>query len=264
MRDAIIRDAAEFGVHVKAGGWRLGLLVARNVEKGSGDGINDRYREGVSRETPSKVSAREFAEQAGTTAARVLRHLEAWDRAAADGIVPPADTLTPGQDVGLDADKLGEWSTYYRSVGSLDRRSPAHRKAIEAAAAEEGTTPEQVQRASASKAAIAAAIKTDPNIREAALRALDTYRPTRSTDDTTPTSKRRDQLGLITEFRKLHIAIDRIARLVVEDGVVVSDGERGALIEEVDWLANALGLIKSGLSAESLDKALAAILDDRS
>ncbi|MEX2448574.1 MAG: hypothetical protein WD404_07505, partial [Solirubrobacterales bacterium] len=72
--------AAVFGAHVKAGGWRLGLLVARNVEKGSGDGINDRYREGVSRETPSKVSAREFAEQAGTTAARVLRHLEAWDR----------------------------------------------------------------------------------------------------------------------------------------------------------------------------------------
>jgi len=42
-----------------------------------------------------KVSAREFAELAGTTAPRVLRYLGAWDAAARDGLVPPAADLTP-------------------------------------------------------------------------------------------------------------------------------------------------------------------------
>jgi hypothetical protein len=29
-------DAREFGIHVRQGGWRLGLLVARNVEPRKG------------------------------------------------------------------------------------------------------------------------------------------------------------------------------------------------------------------------------------
>lgn len=78
------KDAREFGQHVKLGGWRLGLLVARNVEKGSGDGVNAAYREGVTTVTPSKVSARRFAETAGVSAPKVLRYLDAWNRAAAD------------------------------------------------------------------------------------------------------------------------------------------------------------------------------------
>ena len=72
-------DAQEYGLHVKQGGWRLGLLVARSVEKGTA------AHRPVSRETGEKVSAREFAEQSGASPARVLRHLDAWERASVDG-----------------------------------------------------------------------------------------------------------------------------------------------------------------------------------
>lgn len=168
MSDLVQRDAEEFGVHVKAGGWRLGLLVARNVEKGVGTG-RPKKGETVSRE---KVSAAEFAQQSTTSTARVLRYLSAWEHAAADGLVPPAHALSPGEDIDLDLDKLGDWDAYYPPIKSLDTRAPEHRDAIEKAAAENGTTAEQVQRASASRPALIAAIKADPKTREAVASAI--------------------------------------------------------------------------------------------
>lgn len=111
----ITTDAREFGLHLQQGGWRLGLLVARNVVKAPGR---------VPAETLApKTNATEFARQAGTTPSRVLRYLEAWERAATAGIVPPADTLTPGQEVlthngnafVIDVDRIGSWQAYYKT-----------------------------------------------------------------------------------------------------------------------------------------------------
>ncbi|WP_433956006.1 hypothetical protein [Janibacter indicus] len=62
----------------------LGLLVARNVEK------KDSAHRPVSIETGAKVSARHFAEQSTTSVTRVLRYLEAWNRATQAGHVPAA------------------------------------------------------------------------------------------------------------------------------------------------------------------------------
>lgn len=97
----INNDAREFGLHVKQGGWRLGLLVARNVEKGKGQGSRTDLPTTV--EKLAKVSCVEFAQIAGCSDKKVARHLDAWNRAAADGLVPPADTLSPGEEVELDA-----------------------------------------------------------------------------------------------------------------------------------------------------------------
>jgi hypothetical protein len=116
---AIEADAREFGLHDRQGPWRLGLLVARNVEKGKQHGVNYAYRdEDVSCETssylPEKVSAGEFAMLAGTSKKRVLNYLKAWDKAADEGWVPHSSELSPAQEVPkLLVDRLPEWSKFY-------------------------------------------------------------------------------------------------------------------------------------------------------
>lgn len=100
-------DAREFGQHVKHAGWRLGLLVARNVEPRQG-ARTDLFQS-------EKVTAAEFARVADTSPARVLRYLDAWERAADAGHVPHAADLNPRDDVTLpDADTL-PWNTFYNA-----------------------------------------------------------------------------------------------------------------------------------------------------
>ncbi|MFD4687945.1 hypothetical protein ACFWO0_35320, partial [Streptomyces sp. NPDC058461] len=102
LSDLVARDAREFGVYARTGGWAFGLMVARSVRPG-GQGAD---------ETP-KVSAKEFAALAGCSPDRVMRYYKAWDRAADDGLVPQFEELAPGQEVELpDADV---WLTYYVS-----------------------------------------------------------------------------------------------------------------------------------------------------
>lgn len=112
------KDAREFGLHVRQGGWRLGLLVARCVVKAPG-------RDSFSTEKLNgKVPAAEFARMSGTTAARVLRYLTAWEKAADAGYVPAAVTLTPGAESAefdIDADRLPEWSDFYDASGAGGR-----------------------------------------------------------------------------------------------------------------------------------------------
>lgn len=82
--------ADEFGRLTKQGkDVRLALLVACSVEKGRGGPRT------VPIGTVSKVSARDFAERAGTSQARVLRHLKAWDKFAESVGLPSAEMLEP-------------------------------------------------------------------------------------------------------------------------------------------------------------------------
>lgn len=100
-------DAREFGQHMRQGGWRLGLLVARNVKISPGR---------VAPETLlPKVNATEFARRAGTSNDRVIRHYAAWERAANAGLVPHADTLNPGTEVDLDVERLPAWGPIYNA-----------------------------------------------------------------------------------------------------------------------------------------------------
>jgi len=113
---AITADATEFGLHMRQGGWRLGLLVARNVALAPGR---------VAPETLlPKVNATEFARRSGTSNDRVLRHLAAWERAANAGLVPHAATLNPGSEVDLDVERLPAWGPIYSASQQRTRPAP--------------------------------------------------------------------------------------------------------------------------------------------
>ncbi|MFJ6084792.1 hypothetical protein ACIQI8_25645 [Streptomyces sp. NPDC092369] len=156
LSDLVARDAREFGVYARTGGWAFGLMVARSVRPG-GQGAE---------ETP-KVSAKEFAELAGCSADRVMRYYKAWDRAADDGVVPQFEALAPGQDVELpDADL---WLTYYASRNSAtSERGTAITEAAEA----EGIRPTKALEVAENPTALRAAILADPSTARAARQAL--------------------------------------------------------------------------------------------
>jgi len=92
-------DAREFGQHFKQGGWRLGLLVARNVQPHKGQGKpRPQVDEGViatADDKPTKVSGTEFATQSGVSKQCIAYYYKAWQLAADDGKCPHAETWTP-------------------------------------------------------------------------------------------------------------------------------------------------------------------------
>ncbi|MEV1023322.1 hypothetical protein [Streptomyces sp. NPDC050264] len=154
--ESIARDAQEFGVYARTGGWTFALKVARSVRPGGQP----------AGETP-KVSARKFAELAGCSADRVMRFYKAWDRAADDGVVPQFEALAPGADVELpDADV---WLSYYVSrSGAASVRGQAISEAAEA----EGIRPTKALEVAENPTALRAAILADPGTAEAARKAL--------------------------------------------------------------------------------------------
>jgi len=154
--DLVARDAREFGVYARTGGWAFGLMVARSVRPG-GQGADG---------TP-KVSAKEFAELAGCSPERVMRYYKAWDRAADDGLVPLFEALVPGQDVELpDADV---WLSYYVSRNSATSERGS---AIAEAAEAEGIRPTKALEVAENPTALRAAILADPSTARAARQAL--------------------------------------------------------------------------------------------
>ncbi|MFJ8822685.1 hypothetical protein ACIREE_12950 [Streptomyces sp. NPDC102467] len=154
--ESITRDAQEFGVYARTGGWTFALKVARSVRPGGQP----------AGETP-KVSARKFAELAGCSADRVMRFYKAWDKAADDGVVPQFEALAPGEDVELpDADV---WLSYYVSRSSA---GSVRGQAITEAAEAEGIRPTKALEVAENPTALRAAILADPGTAEAARKAL--------------------------------------------------------------------------------------------
>ncbi|MFJ9037352.1 hypothetical protein ACIRF8_12270 [Streptomyces sp. NPDC102406] len=154
--EAIARDAREFGVYARTGGWSFALKVARSVRPGGQP----------AGETP-KVSARRFAELAGCSAERVMRFYKAWDKAADDGVVPQFEALAPGADIDLpDADV---WLSYYVSRSSA---ASVRGQAITEAAEAEGIRPTKALEVAENPTALRAAILADPGTAEAARKAL--------------------------------------------------------------------------------------------
>ncbi|MFI7413275.1 hypothetical protein ACIBU0_31840 [Streptomyces sp. NPDC049627] len=156
LSDLVARDAREFGVYARTGGWAFGLMVARSVRPG-----------GQSAGETAKVSAKEFAELAGCSPERVMRYYKAWDRAADDGLVPHFEALAPGQEVELpDADV---WLSYYVSRNSAtSERGTAIAEAAEA----EGIRPTKALEVAENPTALRAAILADPSTARAARQAL--------------------------------------------------------------------------------------------
>ncbi|OQR61214.1 hypothetical protein B6E66_25845 [Streptomyces maremycinicus] len=156
LSDLVARDAREFGVYARTGGWAFGLMVARSVRPG-----------GQSADETPKVPAKEFAELAGCSPDRVMRYYKAWDRAADDGLVPHFEELAPGQEVELPDAEV--WLTYYvsRSSAGSDRGT-----AIAAAAEAEGIRPTKALEVAENPTALRAAILADPSTARAARAAL--------------------------------------------------------------------------------------------
>ena len=69
---------------------RLALLIACSVRRAN------------TAHSDEKVTAREFADHVGTTTERVLRHLDAWDRAAQQRLCPPSGGMFPADAVRPD------------------------------------------------------------------------------------------------------------------------------------------------------------------
>ncbi|MEV7565814.1 hypothetical protein [Streptomyces tanashiensis] len=154
----VVRDARDFGVYARTGGWAFALKVARSVRPGG------QAAEGTAR---TKVSAKAFAELAGCSPERVMRYYKAWDMAADDGLVPQFEVLVPGEDIDLpDADV---WLSYYTSRNSA---SSVRGQAISAAAEAEGIRPTKALEVAENPTALRAAILADPGTAEAARGAL--------------------------------------------------------------------------------------------
>ncbi|KQX12373.1 hypothetical protein ASC82_14245 [Streptomyces sp. Root431] len=154
----VVRDAQDFGIYARTGGWAFALKVARSVRPGG------QPAEGTA---ATKVSAKAFAALAGCSPDRVMRYYKAWDMAADDGLVPQFEVLVPGEDVELpDADV---WLSYYTSRNSA---SSVRGQAISAAAEAEGIRPTKALEVAENPTALRAAILADPGTAEAARGAL--------------------------------------------------------------------------------------------
>ncbi len=257
----IEHDAAEFGNHVRLGGWRLGLLVARSVQKdkghGQGRGAN------VSAET-FKVSAREFADMAGTTAGRVLRYLKAWDAAALDGCVPESALLVPGEELdNFDPENLPAWETFYSWESS--RTSPESLDRYTAAAEEEGTTARTTVSVAHNKKAIRAAIKADPAVRLAAREALAEVEIKQARSKARPPAANSDEpltdlVSLSTTVRATKRNLQDLLSKVIE----FKDYPDGRQIvgEYVDELQRYLDAIRQAAMGNSFDAELTRLLEE--
>ena len=154
-------DAREFGQHFRQGGWRLGLLVARNVKPGKAGRPPNRPRvdnfepqevsedselpedievledneAAESSENQDKVSISAFAAKAGVSKQYVANYYNAWELAADDGLCPHAEQLSPGEedrdDIEQDDEHTRElWSVYLQKAKEPNEpREPREPKA---------------------------------------------------------------------------------------------------------------------------------------
>jgi hypothetical protein len=165
-------NAREYGELSNEEGWPFAVLVACSVEKGVGNGGNP----SVTRVTDEgKISARRFAEIAGTGAPRVLRYLAAWDKAAAEGLVPPSADLAPSlvRDIELPEGPISKFYPADESGMRLfgpDREN--RQQAIREQARLDGVGESKAVNIASNTKAMATAIKADPVAAEAARTAL--------------------------------------------------------------------------------------------
>lgn len=101
-------------------GWKLGLMVARSVDQGVGQG----RRQG--QQSSGKISLRAFAVKSGHSPQTINKYLITWNTAAKDGLVPFSEELFPNEKVLFDSRHTSElWLKYlgkYEGEFALDER----------------------------------------------------------------------------------------------------------------------------------------------
>lgn len=231
--------------------WERAAIVfafTRNDDKGGGaPGV----REHRSNSRPV-LGIKEFArlDIAGlTTFDTVARYRNAW---ASTGR-PSA----PGTEVDLDG--LPAWPPDLAN-GGWAVKDPGRRDAIREQAELDGVGASKALDVASNPKAMAAAIKADPKVAAAARDALDTAYAAQPKRDL-PGPVGSVPMDLVYEFSRLHRSVDSIITLVINGKAVISDAQRDAVLREVEWLHTALGYIKDGIRGDSLDKALADLMD---
>ena len=87
--------------------WYAALLVASCAERAQG-----RRTDLAGNPRSGKLALTEFAELADCDRGTLAKYLDAWECAAADGLVPPAATLEPGAGVDLSQLDARAWEHY--------------------------------------------------------------------------------------------------------------------------------------------------------
>jgi hypothetical protein len=278
--DAVIeQDAREFGLHVQQGGWRLGLLVARNVEKGKTGGVGGGA---ISTENALKVTATDFAGEASTSAARVLRFLKAWDKAAAAGHVPYAANLSPGSEVELNAEKLPGWEDFYTATDG--KKNTASTKLVVEGI--ETATPEKLDKIVAqlptkTKAKLAQKVLADEDAADEAMSDAKTRHAARAADErvTNANKGQFDSEHKAKSSQKTQDEIDNesITRLFARSGKIIdawrnfgrlwadlyprlSDSAQEDAVSLLNQVAMEASEIESALRGEDMDTVISAIL----
>lgn len=260
---AIERDAAEHA-SLLGSEWRKGLFVARSVELGARNGRPSKtprilgvFTEKVSAGEYARMVVKHSGKRTGFSDWAVRRTLKAWNGAAADGHVPPAETLVPGQEIDLDLDKLPDWSDYYpHGGGNLSSLSTERRKAYEAAAAAEGTTANEVARVAASTAAVSAAVRVSSELQIAVLRVLDSLHPQRSS-----ISDSGDPVQFLSAMRTIDKNFDKVIQLAVNGHAMLTPDQREPLIEIIRNWRNRLDALEESLGGDSFEAGLARLLE---
>lgn len=184
--EALAADIAAFAIHERHGGWALAHLVVKRVEPGQGNGLTpEQSSKRFGRTGFLRISAKEFARRGNTSHKRVLAYHAAWERAAGDGLVPPAADLHAGEFVVLpvaeDAPFFGK-DGYYRSydAATID---PGRKEAIATEAAAAGIHPGGPVAVAKNLSSVKAAILADPATRTAAEEAIKEAKRREKADD---------------------------------------------------------------------------------
>ncbi|MGW2214035.1 hypothetical protein ACWCSD_03520 [Nonomuraea sp. NPDC001684] len=175
--EALQADIDEFVTLDRRGPWKLALLVARRVTPGEGHGVRIDYQPRSGLNAFRRISAGEFARRTRTAPRRVIALLDAWNRLAADGVVPPADALCP--DANIESPDTGEYpfygkNGYYRSWEATGLSSE-RRDAVEKEAEKSGTRPSAITYVMTHQTAVKTALLADEATRRTAREALEEF-----------------------------------------------------------------------------------------
>lgn len=158
--------AADFARHTRGGeGWALALIVACCVTPGTAGRPSKNRRD----HDDSKVSARTFARMAGTSTDRVLRYLQAWEKAASKkggSLVSPAENFVPEDWDNAEYIPEGvDFFQFYDATATPVGRNlsdPNRRTALQNAARDAGIGAAKVLDVASNPRAVATAIAADP------------------------------------------------------------------------------------------------------
>jgi hypothetical protein len=280
------QDAREYGRMVRKGGWWLAYLAARRVVEGSGNGVplTGPTAKGGATAPPSEdavCSLRAFAAEAGTSKDRVKRHLEAWDRAATAGVVPPRRSFVGTEhNVPMPDEEDQPFDGFDTAVASVAPHIKDGRRAdIIAAANAAGVGASKALDVAQNRKAVIAAVTGDPELAKAiaadagALLAVQRAENLARTADAGPRPRPQperepltvsDGLILIGANAELRGVLDR-ATAAAADGKGYAPEMREAMLlglDETITLATALRDVLTGrLGQPVTDEALAALLD---